>query len=124
MASIRRHPNSPDRFQVRYRDDDGVQRSVNRESYEEALKFAATVTADVYRGDYIDPRLGKTKFAEFAELWTSTRGHLAQSTQDQDRHYLASLILPKFGDRPVASVSITTLPRFASTRLGGLTSFT
>jgi integrase len=76
--------------------------------------FAAAVKADVYRGDYIDPRLGRTTFGEFAERWTATRGHLAQSTTDQDRHYLASLILPAFGDRPVASMRQSEIAAWVS----------
>lgn len=62
------------------------------------------MTADVYRGDYIDPQMGRTTFAEFTERWTVTRRHLAQATRDHDRHLLEGRILPAFGDRPVASL--------------------
>jgi hypothetical protein len=54
MATIRRHPKSG-HWQVRYRDPSGRQRAKNFERKVDADKFAATVTADVYRGDYIDP---------------------------------------------------------------------
>ena len=103
MAHIRRHPVSG-KWQVRYRDPTGRERSQNFDRNFDAERFAATVTADVYRGDYLDPLLGRTTVAEFAERWTATRGDLAQSTRDQDRHYLSSLILPYFGDRPVGSL--------------------
>ena len=66
--------------------------------------FAAIVTADVIRGDYLDPQLGRTTFAVFAERWTATRRHLAQATRDHDRYLLGAQILPAFGDRPVASL--------------------
>ena len=103
MAHIRRHPVSG-KWQVRYRDPTGRERSKNFDRNFDAERFAATVTADVYRGDYLDPHMGRTTVAEFAERWTATRQHLAQATRDHDRHLLASLILPTFGERPVASL--------------------
>lgn len=103
MAHIRRHPKSG-RWQVRYRDPSGRERSKNFVRRVDADRFAAIVVADVTRGEYIDPRLGRSTVAEFAERWTDTRRHLAQATIDHDRHILWSLALPYFGDRPVGSL--------------------
>lgn len=103
MATIRRHPKSG-RWQVRYRDPSGRQRAKNFDRKVDADRFAATVSADVYRGDYVDPQLGRTTVGEFAARWTSTRQHLAQATRDHDRHLLDGRILPAFGNRPVASL--------------------
>jgi integrase len=103
MAHVRKHPKSG-KWQVRYRDPAGRERSRNFDRRREADTFAATVIADVHRGDYLDPQLGRLTFSEFAERWQATRGHLAQATRDQDRHYLGWLILPTFGSRPVASI--------------------
>ena len=103
MAHIRRHPKSG-RWQVRYRDPSGRERSKTFERKTDATRFAATVTTDVLRGDFIDPQAGKTAVGEFAARWQATRSHLAQATRDQDRHYLNSLILPAFGTRAVASI--------------------
>ncbi len=114
MATIRRHPRAQSRWQVRYRDADGRQRARNFERKIDADRFAATVTADVLRGEYIDPRLGHTTFGEFAERWTATRGHLAQSTQDQDRHYMSSLILPRFSHRAVGSLRQSEIAAWVS----------
>ena len=85
MAHVRRHPKSG-RWQVRYRDPSGRERSRNFERRVDADRFAATVVADVVRGDYLDPTLAKSTVGEFAERWQATRGHLAQATRDQDRH--------------------------------------
>ncbi|HZD23268.1 MAG TPA: site-specific integrase [Acidimicrobiia bacterium] len=103
MAHIRRHPKSG-RWQVRYRDPSGRERSRTFERRVDADRFVATVTADIYRGEYVDPRLGRTRLSEFADQWIATRRHLSQATQDHDRSILGSLILPRFGDRPVASL--------------------
>ena len=103
MAHVRRHPKSG-RWQVRYRDPSGKERSRNFERKVDANRFASTVVADVARGDYLDPTLAKLTVSEFAKRWQSTRGHLALATLDQDRHFLRSLILPTFGPHPVGSV--------------------
>ena len=86
MAHVRRHPKSG-RWQVRYRDPSGKERSRNFERKVDADRFASTVVADVARGDYLDPTLAKLTVSEFAKRWQSTRGHLALATRDQDRHY-------------------------------------
>ena len=96
MAHVRRHPKSG-RWQVCYRDPDGKERALTRPTKIEADRLAATMTADVVRGDYLDPQLGKVPVSEFAERWQATRSHLAQATRDQDRHYLDSLVLRSFG---------------------------
>ena len=80
MAHIRRHPRSG-RWQVRYRDPSGRERSKTFERKMDANRFAATVTADVLRADYIDPQAGKVTVGEFAARWVATRSHLAQSTR-------------------------------------------
>jgi integrase len=103
MAHVRRHPKSG-RWQVRYRDPSGRERSKTFSRKVDADRYAATVTADVVRGQFIDPQLGKATVAEMAERWRQTRLHLAQATKDQDRHLLKGLVLPVFGSRPVASV--------------------
>lgn len=103
MATIRRHPKSG-RWQVRYRDPSGRQRAKNFDRRHDAERFQATVVADVVRGEYLDPRLGKTTVGEFAEQWRATREHMAQATQDHDRHLLSNHILPVFGARPVAGL--------------------
>jgi len=120
MAHIRRHPKSG-RWQVRYRDPSGRERSKTFERKVDASKFAATVVADVHRGEYIDPHRGRETVAEFAARWTDTRGHLARATRDHDRSILDSLILPTFGDRPVASLRQSEIAAWLS-RLGGSSS--
>ncbi len=103
MAHIRRHPVNG-KWQVRYRDPAGRERSKNLDRKVDADRYLATVTADIIRAEYVDPREGRTAVEEFAKRWTATRRHLSQATRDHDRHILNSLVLPTFGDRPVASL--------------------
>ena len=50
MAHIRRHPKAPDRWQVRYIDPSGRERSKNLARRSDAEKFLHTVEADKLRG--------------------------------------------------------------------------
>jgi len=113
MAHIRRHP-KVDRWQVRYLDPLGRERSKNFKRKADAEAFSATVTADVLRGDYIDPTAGKTTFAHYAEVWEATRSDLARASRDRDHSYLHSMILPTFGPRSVASVKTSDVTRWLS----------
>jgi integrase len=126
MAHIRRHPKSG-RWQVRYLDPDRRERSKTFRRKADAERFAATVTADVVRGEYLDPTAGRVTFGVYAERWVATRGDKARSTRDRDASYLRSLILPTFGHRPVASIRpseierwIATLDRASATRAKAL----
>ncbi|MCL1595495.1 MAG: tyrosine-type recombinase/integrase [Actinomycetia bacterium] len=127
MASIRRHPRS-NRWQVRYRDPGGHQRSKNFTRRVDAEKFKATVVADVVRNEWIDPQAGMTSFRVYAQRWMMLRGNLARSTRDRDQSYLNSLILPTFGALAVSSIKtsvvrewVFTLDKAVSTKQKALT---
>ena len=102
MATVKRMSNG--RWQVRYRDPDRKQRARNFDKKADAKRFAASVVTDVARGEYIDPRAGRTSLADFADQWTAARGHRSQATQDLDRSLLDNHILPAFGKRSVSSI--------------------
>lgn len=72
----------------------------------------ATVTADVYRGEYVDPHAGQTPFEHYAKTWQEERSGLSQSTRDADASMLRSLILPTFGRRPVTAVKQSDVRRW------------
>ena len=65
MAHIRRHPNARGRWQVRYVDPSGRERSKNFPRKSDAERFLVTIEADMLRGDWIDPRLSKITFEEW-----------------------------------------------------------
>jgi integrase len=111
MAHIRKHP-KVDRWQVRYKDPLGKERSKNFKRKADAEAFSSTVTADVLRGDYLDPTAGRTTFAHYVEVWESTRTDLARSSRDRDHSYLASMILPTFDRRRVAFIKTSEVTRW------------
>ena len=130
MAHIRKHPKSG-RWQVRYREADGRERSKTFNRKPDAQRFAATVTADIARGEYLDPTAGKTTVAEYAARWLAMRNasrDIAASTLKRDTSYLNSLILPTFEHRQVATITtsevgewLANLDKAANTRGKALT---
>ena len=50
------------------------------------------------RGEWVDPKLGKTKLGEGAETAMGARLHTRASTHTRDRSYLDSLVLPTFAE--------------------------
>ena len=104
MAHIRRHPKSPDRWQVRYVDPTGKERSKNFAKKSEAEKFLHTVEADKLRGVWVDPQHGRIAFGNWAAQVEATRLNRLASTRTRDASYLRSLILQTFNDRQLGAI--------------------
>jgi integrase len=104
VAHIRRHPNAKGRWQVRYVDPRGKERSKNFSRKAEAEKFLHTVETDKLRGEWVDPRLGRINFTDWAIEVEATRLNRRASTRARDDAYLRSLILPSFGGQEIASI--------------------
>jgi integrase len=91
------------RWQARYLDPDGHERTRTFARKQEAERFVVTVRADVLRGAYVDPAAGKVTFAEFAERW------LAAQTFDESSREATELRLRRhasrhFGHRELRSI--------------------
>lgn len=103
MATIRRRSDRGGRWQVRYRDDKGAQRARLFDRKVDAERFASTTTADIARGLYVDPALGRLSFAEYAQRWRAAQVH-RPSTAAKLASDLRNHVLPFFGERPISSV--------------------
>lgn len=93
------------RWQARYLDPDGHERTRTFARKQDAERFVVTVRADVLRGAYVDPDAGKVTFAEFAERW------LAAQTFDE-----SSREAPSCGFAFTAAVTSATVSCVASSR--------
>lgn len=112
MASIRSSRSGT--FQVRYRDPNGRQRARNFDRKVDATRFAAAVETDKVRGDWMDPRLGKVTFGEWAEEWLGQLGHLKPKTRLDYEMTLRRHVLPALADSPVGAIDKPAMKRFAS----------
>lgn len=98
MAHIRRHPNKPDTWQVRYTDPSGRERSKGGFLRKiDAQKYAHHVEAQKQRGEWIDPARAATSFGDWAEQWIRTRTHLKPKTLAGYESLLRSHVVPRFG---------------------------
>ncbi len=114
MAHIRRHPKSPDRWQVRYVDPDGRERSKNFSRKADAEKFLHTVEVQKLRGEWTDPEAGRIRFGEWATEVEATRLNRRESTKARNDSYLRSLILPTFGHRELGSIRPSDVRRWVA----------
>ena len=91
-----------DRWQVRWRDEAGSQckrnfpKKAGTNPDISAEAFDSQRKADQDRGDWIDPRLGRTPFPVYAPTWTKARLHRPGTAVTYERH-LRNHINPAFG---------------------------
>ena len=95
MAHIQRRNG---RWQARYRDPSGSERTKTFDRKVDAERFLATVEADKVRGAWIDPRLGRITFGEWALHVEATRTNRRTSTRVRDESLLRNHVLPTFAD--------------------------
>src|SRR3954466_4973296 len=95
-----------------YRDPSRKERIKRHRTRVDADRWLASVKADMQRGEYVEPRLARTTFKEWADLWLSTTVHLKLKTQVDYEASLRNHVLPSFQTRPVASIQQVDVRRF------------
>ncbi|MFT3871459.1 MAG: site-specific integrase [Nocardioides sp.] len=95
-------------WRVRWREPDGRARAKSFPRKVDADRFAFTVSADIVRGNYLDPDAGKVKFEEYAAKW------LAAQTFEETTRVAVELRLrlhayPVLGDRFLSDIQPSTI---------------
>jgi len=106
MASIEKRytPSGEIRWDVRYRDPDRQQRRRTFRRKVDAQRFANTVEADIARGEWLDPHLGKETFADWAQRWLPTIAGRKPKTRESYESILRCHLMPRFADTPVSRI--------------------
>jgi integrase len=104
------------RWRVRWVDDSRKEHTKVFDRKPDAQAFLNKLTADVQRGDYIDPRKSTETFGSVAETWFKTKGHRAPKTLAGYRSLLDIIVLPRWGEVPLKKIDYEGY----STWLGGL----
>lgn len=104
-------------WEASYRDSGGRERIKRHRTRSAADRWLAGVKTDIQRGDYIDPRLARTRLSEWAEEWLSTTVHLKLKTQTGYESMLRTHVLPAFGDTAVAAIGPVDVRRFVATMI-------
>jgi integrase len=97
---------SSGRWQVRYRDLSGMVHTGPHTfpSKADAARYLAMVEADLHRGTWADPKLGRITLAEWADRWQATTTNLRPTTRDLYAYLLRRFILPAFGKAALSSI--------------------
>jgi hypothetical protein len=109
FGAIRRLPSG--RYQVRYRTADGrdVTAPMMFATKADAGRYLAKVEADLLRGEWADPRLGRTTFGEWADRWLESTVNLRANTKAGYRTILRQYLRPAFQSYPLASIDVLVI---------------
>lgn len=117
MASIeRRVRDGTVTWVARWRDPDHRQRKRSFRRKVDAERFLTAVSADMLRGQYIDPDAGKVLVAEYARTWVATRPHRPSTAEHQARLIRNHLATTPLGRMPMAAVRASHVQGWASDR--------
>lgn len=111
MAHVRK-ARSGRGWDARYRDPVGAERSRTFSTKRDAEQFLARQSADMQRGEFLDPRLARTRFEDWAEEWRRTTVHLKPKTQVSYESILRNRLLPRFAGARIASIEQVDVRRF------------
>lgn len=106
MASIERRQtaNGETRWDVRYRDPGRRHRTRTFHRKADAQRFANVVEADLARGDWLDPQLGKEIFDEWVSRWLPTIAGRSAKTRESYESIVRRHLMPRFENVPVARI--------------------
>ena len=110
--AVKKLPNG--RWEASYRDPQRKERVRVFATRRDADRWLANVKADVARGDYVDPRLARSLFSDWAREWLATTAHLKPKTRAGYEADLRVHVLPMFGDRAIGSIQQVDVRRFVA----------
>lgn len=103
------------RWQARWYDASGRQRSENFDKKADADARANGVATDLRRGKYVDPQLGRQSFASAAKQWADNAAH-RDGTAARVERALRLHILPALGHRPIAAIQRSEIQAWVKNR--------
>jgi integrase len=104
------------RWRVRWVDGGGEERTKSFQRKPDAQVYINGLTADLQRGEYVDPRKSAETFGSVAEQWFATKQHRKPKTVAGYRSLLDTVILPTWADISLKRIDYESY----STWLGGL----
>ncbi|MCV7227842.1 tyrosine-type recombinase/integrase [Mycolicibacterium komossense] len=104
------------RWRVRWVDNAGAEHTKSFQRKPDAQAYLDRLTADVQRGEYVDPRKSAETFGSVAERWFATKQHRKPKTVAGYRSLLDTVVLPKWENVPLKRLDYESY----STWLGAL----
>jgi len=103
MGSIRRAPRS-DRWEARFRDVLGHQRTRTFDNKTDARAFLAAVETDIARGAWQEPTAARITFEQLAERWLDSNPRKRPTTRQRDADVLRVHLVPLIGPLPAGRI--------------------
>lgn len=101
------------RWQARYRDPDGNERSKAFRRKLDAQRWIDENTADMLTGRYVDPAAGRVTLREYAERWRAAQPHRPSTAALYERT-LRLHVYPTLGPRRLSSVKRSDIQGWVS----------
>jgi integrase len=102
MGNVKRRPDG--KYRGRYRDHAGKEHAKHFDRKIDAERWVTGQEAALDRGEHVDPRAGRVRFADYAAAWLANQVHLRDATRRQYEQALRLHILPVLGGRPLATI--------------------
>lgn len=115
MGSIDKQPNG--RYRARYRDLNGRSRSQSFATKGDARRFLDRNSADMQRGDWVDPTMRRTRFDDWASTWWDTTRKLRPSTRRGYHQLLNGHVLPHFAGCRLSEIDYLDVEQFIAAKL-------
>lgn len=90
------HKTPRGRWEAKWRDPSGRQRSKNFPTKREAKDFLAEMATTLRRGNYVDPHAGRQRFETHARAWLASRNDEA-TTKARDASIMHNHVIPQWG---------------------------
>jgi integrase len=100
------------RWRVRWVDDTGQEHTKVFRLKDDAQAHLDSVTADVVKGDYVNPRQAATTFKVVAGEWLAGKSSKKPKTVAGYKSLLDTLILPKWGETKLKDITHADLQRW------------
>jgi integrase len=109
FGAVRKLPSG--RYQVCYRTADGrdVTAPTTFATKADAGRYLSKVETDLLRGEWADPRLGRTSFGEWTDRWLESTVNLRANTKVGYRSILRQYLRPAFGSYPLTSIDVLAI---------------
>ena len=102
------------RWEASYRDPQRKERVRTFGTRRDADRWLSSVKSDVDRGEYVDPRLARSRFDDWAKEWLATTAHLKPKTRAGYETDLRVHVLPVFKERAIGSIQQVDVRRFVA----------
>lgn len=116
MSSIDKRPNG--RWRARYRDKTGRSHSKTFDRRADAQSYLDDVGHDMRRGQWIDPKLARIPFEQWADRWWTTTTKLRPTTRRGYWGILQHHVRPYLEGWPLSDISYIDVEEFITHLLG------